>query len=84
YRRAAGAVGSSSRSRTYMSSESREISRASSARGLFAVALVTALTWVTVERRVREPLVDMAMLTQRGTVGATVASTLLGFAFFTC
>ncbi|GAA3159059.1 MFS transporter [Nonomuraea roseoviolacea] len=51
--------------------------------GLFAVALVTALTWVAVERRVREPLVDMAMLAQRGTVGATVASTLLGFSFFT-
>ncbi|MFI6788083.1 MFS transporter [Nonomuraea sp. NPDC050383] len=52
--------------------------------GLFAVALVTVVTWVVVERRVREPLVDMAMLTQRTTVGATVASMLLGFAFFTC
>ncbi|MEV0149042.1 MULTISPECIES: MFS transporter [unclassified Nonomuraea] len=52
--------------------------------GLFAVALVTLVTWVVVERRVSEPLVDMAMLAQRTTVGATVASMLLGFAFFTC
>ncbi|MER6950790.1 MFS transporter [Nonomuraea sp. NPDC000554] len=52
--------------------------------GLFAVALVVALAWVAVERRVAEPLVEMAMLVQRGTVGATVASMLLGFAFFTC
>jgi MFS family permease len=52
--------------------------------GLFAVAVVVAVAWVAVERRVAEPLVQMSMLAQRGTVGATVASMLLGFAFFTC
>ncbi|WP_433516439.1 MFS transporter [Nonomuraea sp. CA-143628] len=51
--------------------------------GLFAAAVVVAVVWVAVERRVAEPLVQMSMLVQRGTVGATVASMLLGFAFFT-
>ncbi|TMR90801.1 MFS transporter [Nonomuraea basaltis] len=51
--------------------------------GLFAAAAALAAVWVAVERRVAEPLVEMAMLVHRGTVGATVASMLLGFAFFT-
>ena len=51
--------------------------------GLFAVTVLAALAWVAVERRVAEPLVQMSMLVQRGTIGATVASMLLGFAFFT-
>ncbi|MEU7856433.1 MFS transporter [Nonomuraea sp. NPDC049141] len=51
--------------------------------GLFAVTVVGAVAWVAVERRVTEPLVQMSMLVQRGTIGATVASMLLGFAFFT-
>ncbi|WP_262379494.1 MFS transporter [Nonomuraea sp. PA05] len=51
--------------------------------GLFAVAAVLAAVWVLVERRVAEPLVEMAMLVHRGTVGATVSSLLLGFSFFT-
>ncbi|WP_233508163.1 MFS transporter [Spongiactinospora gelatinilytica] len=51
--------------------------------GLFAVAVVAAVVWVAIERRVAEPLVELAMLTHRGTVGATVASLLLGFSFFT-
>ncbi|PZG17199.1 MFS transporter [Nonomuraea aridisoli] len=51
--------------------------------GLFAAAAVLAAVWVVVERRVAEPLVEMSMLTHRGTVGATVASMLLGFSFFT-
>ncbi|MGP3935502.1 MFS transporter [Nonomuraea sp. KM88] len=51
--------------------------------GLFAAAAVLAAVWVVVERRVPEPLVQMAMLVHRGTVGATVASMLLGLAFFT-
>jgi MFS family permease len=51
--------------------------------GLFAAAALLAVVWVLVERRVAEPLVQMAMLVHRATVGATVASLLLGFAFFT-
>ncbi|MFG6197197.1 MFS transporter [Nonomuraea sp. JJY05] len=51
--------------------------------GLFAAAVALAAVWVAVERRVAEPLVEMAMLVHRGTVGATVASMLLGFSFFT-
>ncbi|GAA3667255.1 MFS transporter [Nonomuraea antimicrobica] len=51
--------------------------------GLFGAAVVLAGVWVLVERRVAEPLVDMAMLVHRGTVGATVSSALLGFSFFT-
>ncbi|HUR09538.1 MAG TPA: MFS transporter, partial [Nonomuraea sp.] len=51
--------------------------------GLIAVTVVAAVAWVAVERRVAEPLVQMSMLVQRGTIGATVASMLLGFAFFT-
>ncbi|GAA2842944.1 MFS transporter [Nonomuraea rubra] len=51
--------------------------------GLFGAAVVLAVVWVLVERRVAEPLVEMAMLVHRGTVGATVSSFLLGFSFFT-
>ncbi|AQZ69422.1 putative membrane transport protein [[Actinomadura] parvosata subsp. kistnae] len=51
--------------------------------GLLAAAAVLAAVWVLVERRVAEPLVQMAMLVHRGTVGATVSSLLLGFSFFT-
>ncbi|MGW4794702.1 MFS transporter [Nonomuraea sp. NPDC004297] len=51
--------------------------------GLFGLTAVLAVVWVLVERRVAEPLVEMAMLTHRGTIGATVSSTLLGFSFFT-
>ncbi|MFI6323429.1 MFS transporter [Nonomuraea sp. NPDC050556] len=50
--------------------------------GSFALAVVLAVVWVFVERRTAEPLVDLAMLVDRGTVGATVASALMGFAFF--
>ncbi|MGW0805596.1 MFS transporter [Nonomuraea sp. NPDC002799] len=49
---------------------------------LFAAAVVLAAVWVLVERRVAEPLVEMAMLVHRGTIGATVSSLLLGFSFF--
>ncbi|SEH02548.1 Major Facilitator Superfamily protein [Nonomuraea solani] len=51
--------------------------------GLFAAAALLAAVWVLVERRVAEPLVEMAMLVHRGTIGATVSSMLLGFSFFT-
>jgi MFS family permease len=50
---------------------------------LSAVAVAAAIAWVPVERRVTEPLVDIAMLTHRGTIGATVSGLLLGFSFFT-
>lgn len=50
--------------------------------GLFAASAVLFTAWVVVERRTKEPLVDIALLTHRGTVGASVASMLLGFAMF--
>ncbi|GAA0954655.1 MFS transporter [Nonomuraea longicatena] len=50
--------------------------------GLFAVAVVASVVWVQVERRVAQPLVQMTMLVHRSTVGATVASMLLGFCLF--
>ncbi|MEV4252089.1 MFS transporter, partial [Spirillospora sp. NPDC049652] len=50
--------------------------------GLFAATVVLGALWVVVERRAAEPLVDIAMLTHRGTIGASVASMLLGFALY--
>lgn len=50
--------------------------------GLFAASAVLFAVWVAVERRTAEPLVDIGLLTQRGTIGASVASMLLGFAMF--
>ena len=50
--------------------------------GLFAASAVLFAVWVAVERRTAEPLVDIALLTHRGTIGASVASMLLGFAMF--
>ncbi|MFF4402807.1 MFS transporter [Streptomyces sp. NPDC001480] len=50
--------------------------------GLFAGAVVLVTLWVVVERRTAEPLVDISMITHRGTVGASLASMLLGFALF--
>ncbi|MBO3749117.1 MFS transporter [Streptosporangiaceae bacterium NEAU-GS5] len=49
---------------------------------LLVVAVAAAIAWVRVERRTAEPMVDLAMLTHRGTVGATVSGLLLGFSFF--
>ncbi|MEU1313374.1 MFS transporter [Streptomyces cinnamoneus] len=50
--------------------------------GLFIGAAVLGAAWIAVERRTAEPLVDISMLTHRGTVGASLASMLLGFALF--
>ncbi|WP_345609843.1 MFS transporter [Pseudonocardia adelaidensis] len=50
--------------------------------GLFAASAVLFAVWVAVERRTAEPLVDIDLLTHRGTIGASVASMLLGFAMF--
>jgi MFS family permease len=50
--------------------------------GLFAVSVALFAVWVVVERRTADPLVDIALLTHRGTIGASVASMLLGFAMF--
>ncbi|MFC5181657.1 MFS transporter [Actinomadura harenae] len=50
--------------------------------GLLAAALVLGALWIVVERRAAEPLVDIAMLTHRGTIGASLASLLLGFALY--
>ncbi|GAA0905427.1 MFS transporter [Pseudonocardia zijingensis] len=50
--------------------------------GLVAASVVLFAAWVTVERRTAEPLVDIGLLTHRGTIGASVASLLLGFAMF--
>ncbi|MFC4589411.1 MFS transporter [Sphaerisporangium corydalis] len=49
---------------------------------LIAVFAVASVAWVLVERRTADPLVEIPMLTHRGTVGATIASFLLGFALF--
>jgi MFS family permease len=50
--------------------------------GLFAASALLFAVWVVVERRTAEPLVDIGLLTHRGTIGASVASMLLGFAMF--
>jgi MFS family permease len=50
--------------------------------GLFAASAVLFAIWVAVERRTADPLVDVGLLTHRGTIGASVASMLLGFAMF--
>ncbi|WP_344927434.1 MFS transporter [Streptosporangium carneum] len=49
---------------------------------LFAVAVAVAAVWVATARRTASPLIEIPMLLHRGTVGATVASFLLGFALF--
>lgn len=49
---------------------------------LFAAAAVLGVVWIVVERKVADPLVDISMLTHRGTIGASLASMLLGFALF--
>ncbi|MEV0994429.1 MFS transporter [Nonomuraea sp. NPDC050202] len=51
--------------------------------GLLAAAVVVAGVWVATARRTAAPLIEIPMLLHRGTVGATVASFLLGFALFT-
>ncbi|MEV6966566.1 MFS transporter [Hamadaea sp. NPDC051192] len=50
--------------------------------GLAAGAIVLAIGWLLVERRSAAPLVDIRMLTHRGTVGASVCGFLIGFALY--
>jgi MFS family permease len=51
--------------------------------GSFAGAVVMAAVWVLVERRVREPLVDMSMFVHRPVLFANAAGLLVGFGSFT-
>ncbi|MDR8410409.1 MFS transporter [Nonomuraea sp. 3-1Str] len=50
--------------------------------GLLAASVVLFALWVLSARRAVSPLIEIPMLLHRGTVGATVASLLLGFALF--
>lgn len=50
--------------------------------GLFVASAILFVLWVRVERRSPDPLVDIDLLTHRGTIGASVSSLLLGFAMF--
>ncbi|MFC7642695.1 MFS transporter [Streptosporangium lutulentum] len=50
--------------------------------GLLGAAVALAAVWVVTARRTASPLIEIPMLLHRGTVGATVASMLLGFALF--
>ncbi|MCK2217834.1 MFS transporter [Actinomadura sp. ATCC 31491] len=50
--------------------------------GLLACAVVVAVCWVATARRATSPLIEIPMLLHPGTVGATVASFLIGFALF--
>lgn len=50
--------------------------------GLLVAAVVLLAVWIAIERRSPAPLVDVAMLAHRGTIGASLASFLLGFALY--
>ena len=50
--------------------------------GSFAGAVVVTALWVLVERRVREPLVDMRMFVHRPVLMANLAGILVGFGMF--
>ncbi|MFF8840293.1 MFS transporter [Streptomyces sp. NPDC015130] len=50
--------------------------------GSFAGAAVMAVVWVLVERKVREPLVDMKMFVHRPVLMANLAGILVGFGMF--
>ncbi|MCW2972640.1 MAG: transporter [Thermoleophilia bacterium] len=50
--------------------------------GAIAAAIVFAVLWVVVERRAKEPLVDMHMLQLRGVWTTNLAGLLTGFAMF--
>ncbi|MDX2564685.1 MFS transporter [Streptomyces sp. TX20-6-3] len=50
--------------------------------GSFAGAAVMAVVWVLVERKVREPLVDMRMFVHRPVLMANLAGILVGFGMF--
>ncbi|MBX6769466.1 MAG: MFS transporter, partial [Actinomadura rubrobrunea] len=50
--------------------------------GLLVAAVVLFAAWVVLERRTADPLVDIGMLAHPGTIGASLASFLSGFALF--
>jgi EmrB/QacA subfamily drug resistance transporter len=50
--------------------------------GLLGVSAAAFLTWVVVERRVPEPLVDMHMMTRRPVLFANLTGLIAGFALF--
>ncbi|OAP25641.1 MFS transporter [Amycolatopsis sp. M39] len=50
--------------------------------GLLVAAVVLAAVWIATARRTKTPLIEIPMLLHRKTIGATVASFLLGFALF--
>ncbi|MEU9206504.1 MFS transporter [Streptomyces sp. NPDC048415] len=50
--------------------------------GLFAGAVAMAVVWVLVERKVREPMVDMRMFAHRPVLFTNLAGLFLGFAMF--
>lgn len=50
--------------------------------GMFGAAAVFGVFWVIVERRVSDPIVNIEMLIDPRTVGATLASLFLGFGLF--
>ncbi|MET9725371.1 MFS transporter [Streptomyces zaomyceticus] len=50
--------------------------------GSFAAAAVMTVVWVLVERKVREPLVDMKMFVHRPVLMANLAGILVGFGMF--
>ncbi len=50
--------------------------------GCFAGAVVMAVVWTLVERKVREPLVDMKMFAHRPVLFANLAGLLVGFGSF--
>jgi EmrB/QacA subfamily drug resistance transporter len=50
--------------------------------GLLGVSAAAFLTWVVVERRVPEPLVDMRMMTRRPVLFANLTGLIAGFALF--
>jgi EmrB/QacA subfamily drug resistance transporter len=50
--------------------------------GLFALSAVAFASWIVVERRVPEPMVDMRMLARRPVLLANVTGLIAGFALF--
>jgi MFS family permease len=50
--------------------------------GLFAVGLAVLAAWVALQRRTREPLVDIQMLVQPPVLMTNIATVLVGFGMF--
>jgi len=50
--------------------------------GLFALAAITLVAWVAVERRVASPLVDISMLAKPAIAVTNTAGVLIGFAMY--